>query len=552
MKPANLKPLIETTRLYNRLKGVRDTERQLRYFESRAAKEIGDVFKEQGEILLTKLEEFKSYFQEEVGRDTDFALNTAFYLTFNRQRDLITRYRLIATKIAQQSFTSSVGVDTSFDLYDVGAYRELEQTAAQSVSGINEVTRTRIKKIITDGYQEKKTYAQIAREIKNEFEDFATPAPQKHIRNRAELVAVTEMRDAHETSQFRQMKDFMDKGYEMEKSWLTTKDERVCDICGGNAGAGWIGSMDIFPGGQFMAPAHPACFVKGTDCISPDTLFGIVTKYSGPVIEILDSMGDKTTVTPNHMFLTPNGFASANLLNEGDNIICCPGLKGGSMRYPNNDGGPSTIEQIIKSLSKSSGSSTTCMPVSSIDLHGDAAFTKGDVNIISPNGFLRDNIRDATRFEIRDDKFFQSGDLTRSFNSGCNLTSKLFSLAFATDRCMSGTRQPAPLFRGRLRHTEKHGFASIPLGNPNLMQPSDDHTSRNPIMFGKLLDRYSRFIKPLEIREINCRPFHGNVYDLQTISTLYIGNGLLSSNCRCRTVYRIKPGTMATAARAEA
>ena len=271
-KSPNLKPLIEATRLYNRLKGVRDTERQLRYFESRAAKEIGEVFIEQGEILLEKLEEFKHYFSEEVGRDTDFALNTVFYLTFNRQRDIITRYRLIATKIAQESFTSSVGVDTSFDLYDVGAYQELEKTAAQRVTGINEVTRDRIKKIISDGYQEKKTYAQIAREIKGEFEEFAKPAPQKHIRNRAELVAVTEMRDAHETSQFRQMKDFMDKGYEMEKSWLTAKDERVCEICGGNARAGWIGAMDLFPDGKFMAPAHPACRCRTVYRIKPGTM----------------------------------------------------------------------------------------------------------------------------------------------------------------------------------------------------------------------------------------------------------------------------------------
>ena len=268
----NLKLLLETTRLYNRLKGVRDTERQLRYFENKAAKEIGDIFKEQGVILLEKLEEFKHYFQEEVGRDVDFSLNTVFYLTFNRQKDIITRYRLIATKIAQESFTSSVGMDTSFDLYDVGAYRELEQTAAQRVTGINEVTRARIKKIITDGYQEKKTYSQIAREIKNEFEEFAKPAPQKHIRNRAELVAITEMRDAHETSQFRQMKDFMDKGYEMEKSWLTTKDERVCEICGGNSRAGWIGSMDLFPDGKFMAPAHPACRCRTVYRIKPGTM----------------------------------------------------------------------------------------------------------------------------------------------------------------------------------------------------------------------------------------------------------------------------------------
>ena len=271
----NLKPLIETTRLYNRLKGVRDTERQLRYFEARAAKEIGEIFKEQGEILLDKLKDYQSQFQEEIRQDVDWSLNSAFYFTFNRFRDTITRYRLIAAKISEDSFTSSIGMDTSFDRYDVGAYQALEQTAAQRVTGINEVTRDRIKKIILDGYEQKKTYAQIAQEIKAEFEEFARPAPQRHVRNRAELVAITEMRDAHETSQYRQAREFIDKGYEMEKSWLTTKDERVCEICGGNSLAKWIGAEDFFPYGNppaFIAPAHPACRCRTVYRIKPGTM----------------------------------------------------------------------------------------------------------------------------------------------------------------------------------------------------------------------------------------------------------------------------------------
>jgi len=282
MKNKNLQPLIEASRTYNRLKGVRDTERQLRYFETRMTKEIGEIFLEQGDILLDKLEEFRHYFQEDIGRDIDYPLNNVFYLTFNRFKDAITRYRLYGAKIAEESVRSSIGMEFSFDKYDIGAYTELEKVAAQRVSGINEVTRERIKQIIMDGYEKQKTYSQIATDIKNEFHDFAAPAPQKHIRNRAELVAVTELRDAHESSQRTQMQSFIDRGYEIEKSWLTTNDERLCDQCRANAEAGWIGYNDLFPDGKIHAPSHPACRCRTIYRIKPGTM-GIETAKAGGI-----------------------------------------------------------------------------------------------------------------------------------------------------------------------------------------------------------------------------------------------------------------------------
>ncbi len=268
----NLKPLIEASRTYNRLKGVRDTERQLRYFEGRLAKEIGKIFLEQGEIFLSKFGDFQHYFQEEIRKDIDYSLNSAFYLTYNQSRDLVTRYRLFGAKIAEESVRSSVGVETSFDKYDVQAYAELERIAAQRVSGINETTRARIKEIIMKGYEEKKTYAQIARDIKNEFETFAKPSPLLHVRNRAELVAITELRDAHESSQRAQVQGLMDRGYQMEKSWMSTADERRCDICRSNAEAGWIGADDIFPGGMSQAPGHPGCRCRAIYRVKPGTM----------------------------------------------------------------------------------------------------------------------------------------------------------------------------------------------------------------------------------------------------------------------------------------
>jgi hypothetical protein len=273
MKPKyNLKPLIEATKTYNRLKGIRDTERQLRYFEARAAKEIAEVLKEQRDAVLENLEQYKHYFTEEVQRDMDHIFNTVNYFTFNRFRDVIMRYRLISAKIAEDSVSSTIGMDTTFDKYDAGAYQELERTAAERVTGINEVTRDRIKKIILNGYEQKKTYAQIAREIEAEYDYMATPAPQRHVRNRAEMIAITELRDAHERSQEKMIQGFVDKGYEMEKTWLTAKDERVCDLCAANARAGWIDAHSLFPTGAYIAPQHPVCRCRTVYRVKPGTL----------------------------------------------------------------------------------------------------------------------------------------------------------------------------------------------------------------------------------------------------------------------------------------
>lgn len=273
MKRNNSIPFLffEATKRYNRLKGIRDTERQLRYFEKRMAQEVGEVFIEQGKILLDKLEEHRHYFAEEIGRDIDYAFNIVKYLTFNRFRDVVMRYHIIGSKIAEESVTSSVGMDTSFSQYDVGAYAELERTAAQRVSGIDEVTRARIKEIIMTGYEERKTYSQIAKEIKDEFAEFAAPSPLKHIRNRAELVAVTELRDAHEASQEKMIQHFSDAGYQMEKSWLSTDDESRCEICQGNTEAKWIDASSTFPSGHVRTPAHPGCRCRTVYRVKPGT-----------------------------------------------------------------------------------------------------------------------------------------------------------------------------------------------------------------------------------------------------------------------------------------
>jgi len=47
---------------------------------------------------------------------------------------------------------------------------------------------------------------------------------------------------------------------------------------------------------------------------------------------------------------------------------------------------------------------------------------------------------------------------------------------------------------------------------------------------------FAPIISTAKIVKINHKTFHGTVYDLQTLSSLFIGNGVIVSNCRCTSI----------------
>lgn len=147
----------------------------------------------------------------------------------------------------------------AFDLGNPRAAAYLEMHAAQSVTAINEVTRQEMRAVITAGVEERQSYDQIAKTIRERFEGFSTPKPQQHIRSRAHLVAVTESGNAYEEGNRAVADDLAAAGIEMEKSWLTVGDDRVSDGCADNEGAGWIPVGDTFPSGDDGPLRFPGC-----------------------------------------------------------------------------------------------------------------------------------------------------------------------------------------------------------------------------------------------------------------------------------------------------
>lgn len=117
---------------------------------------------------------------------------------------------------------------------------KLSDRAAKMVSGIDEVTRQDIHDIITKGHAESKTYAEIAKDIREKYAEFSEPKPQGHIKDRAELIAVTELRYASQETSYDENLALFDEGWDVEKFWNNTGDDKVSDGCMENGDAGWI------------------------------------------------------------------------------------------------------------------------------------------------------------------------------------------------------------------------------------------------------------------------------------------------------------------------
>lgn len=268
----NLIPFLEAVENRRLKKNLRKVEKKISLLEAAAASQVAHVFRLQGDIIYLALPET---FDE---ADLTRAANKAELETYPAFKDVIVGTGLLAAKVGirglledlnlQEGETGFTGFKISFDEFDEVAYRRLQEVAASKITRINDETRKQIQEILTDGFKGEvqpdgttkyKSYQQIAKDIKDRFEDFAATAPQQHIRNRAELVAITETRDAYETSKHETSKTLESHGWEKEKHWNNVGDSRVSDGCKENSAAGWIDNNAAFPSGHQYSPRFPGC-----------------------------------------------------------------------------------------------------------------------------------------------------------------------------------------------------------------------------------------------------------------------------------------------------
>jgi len=164
-----------------------------------------------------------------------------------------------AIAAAAKHRVAEFGVGFAFDLKNPRAVQAIKDRAAAAVKEIDATTRDEIARIITQGMEEGYNYQKVARQIVAKYDEFGVGKPQAHIRNRAELIAVTEAAEAYETGNRLVIDEMTAVGLEMEKSWSTVGDDRVSDGCRTNGQVGWIPVDEPFPSGHQHAPRFPGC-----------------------------------------------------------------------------------------------------------------------------------------------------------------------------------------------------------------------------------------------------------------------------------------------------
>lgn len=370
-----------------------------------------------------------------------------------------------------------------------------------------------------------------------------------------------------------------------EYEYIACSLKDVCPLCKEMDGKTFkLKDMEI---GKNAPPMHPNCVVPDTEIIAPDIEAITKSDYSGDVIKFVTANGRNLTVTPNHIVPTSRGWIRAKNLVKGDKVFCYRGcIKSRTVGTPTDNNRTATIENLFASIIETQGSTTCCVPASSVDLKGDV-IPNSKINIIFVDGELRDKINALMSKFISDSFLIGTGETRESVLSRDGSLSKLLiriGLAFdgfmgrfdkgsvffrssATSRDLISLRRAsdydARLFKYSVNNTatdfilignsQTAHAGSVISDNGNLIDLSLSSINRNSQSnsifnenffnsFSSLMDNsrylshtFTTLIEIDDIIDIQRCFYSGHVYDASSLSTLYIANGIVTSNCHCAT-----------------
>jgi hypothetical protein len=255
---------------------------------------------------------------------------------------------------------------------------------------------------------------------------------------------------------------------------------------------------------------------------------GTERQYVGDLIEIELATGNKLAATPNHPIATPSGWVAISELKVGDNV-----LKSTSPEWvvdsvnPDIDHVIPTIQEVVESLPMRFNP----MPMSTEDFHGDG--TDGEVYIVRTNSELGDR-SEPSFSEHRSEEPFGRGDISKP---RLDRTGTFDLLGLGHDSSpgssMSSFSDSLALLSAHLSHPSVHPFTPVSGRDAVLSEYSTDDVSADSEGFCEKLFDLSPDITSDQIISIRRYPFSGHVYNLDSTEGWYIGNSIITHNCRC-------------------
>jgi len=329
-----------------------------------------------------------------------------------------------------------------------------------------------------------------------------------------------------------------------QKPWMQGVDivlspvHSDADDCDGLAAGGPYSPEEA---GELL-PAHPHCITGDMRVGILEGVAALRSVYSGEIFEVCMADGRRLSITANHMMFTRRGFVKAQSLVEGDEILDGSGIDWQTLHGPNNHRMPARAADVFEALCKTRGMASIGMPVSSEHLHGDGRFCDGNVDIVRTDCLLRKRI-DAASVQADSQLRFRAAYSTLPPFPGESQLREVFrriACAFAYPmRGLGIAAAPRPAFSG---HPNSLRLRWGTQSDTEMDETISNARTRISDSFADLLNRFAGTISAEKIILINrSAVVRAPVFDFHTENSVYLIEGLVSSNCMCRIVPRIDP-----------
>ena len=286
---------------------------------------------------------------------------------------------------------------------------------------------------------------------------------------------------------------------------------------------------------RYAPPNGYNCFSAGT-LVQGKAVAALRAWYAGELVELTTESGRRLTVTPNHPLATCNGFVPAGSIREGEEVFAYrDGVDGSLVGGVDPQDAPVKIEEVFDALAVRNGPAARLRPVSD-DLHGDAKFVHGDVDVVAAHGVLLLHRNTEPGADRRDGVFAStlSGLVSEVARGGTS------DLGIATNTALGGSMSASDLRAPALvGHEGPLDPLCVGLASSNdarLSQPAGDDRSADAAFIRDLILRAPGDVSLDQVISVRRFDFSGHVYDLQTVGGWQVASGIVASNCRCGIV----------------
>lgn len=256
-----------------------------------------------------------------------------------------------------------------------------------------------------------------------------------------------------------------------------------------------------------------------------------VRDFVGDVVTIKTASGKELTATPNHPIATRGGWVAISGLKVGNYVISSTDVE---WEMDSIDPDENNIPPCIEDVAKSFPVTLNPVPTAAEDFHGDGSGS--DVHVVFTDGLLLD-YRDIERNEIIR-KFLLGGRNAEEYGfPDPSPFNEFFFGALDSANGVMGSGGEFKSFLGAgISHPHVHRVTAVPNRNALLDETFPDDTPADVEGFCEDLLAFSSNVALDKVIDVKRNVVSTQVYNLSTDPGWYIGNGIITHNCRCSLV----------------